>query len=192
MPLPILTGVMQKDFTLQLELQPNLRHEPRNLVSRSYGCDLVVGAQVDLVRHENGPGVWIPYAAEKATYAFLGAHQWAASGPFNGCDLAIGRTSGALYVAHISRDSNRTEGLDAFDDWSPEEVWFRKRIRLTVDHYYSCYVFVSGTSQTDLRIVRMDVRASSPGNANGRIFGVHQIYPAGASSSRRCSCCVVM
>src|SRR5262245_29640442 len=85
MPLPSLTGLVQRDFTLQLELQPNMRNEPSNLVSTGIGCDLVRGnGTAQLVRNDQGPGIWIPYAAERATYAYWGGHQWAASGPFNG------------------------------------------------------------------------------------------------------------
>jgi hypothetical protein len=194
MPLPPhLMQLKGRQFRLAPELQPNLGHDTEDLIDLGRNCSLDVETAVTL--QQGHDGLWVPFQAHKATYGILIEHEWAASGPFSGCELAVGRVGADIFVAHISRSTNRPEAVNAFNAWRKEEVWFQGRIQLSVNRYYVCYVFVSGTHRGNLQIVRVDVAPSTPGGTDGVIFNVETIRPAPAATAatapRKQSCCIV-
>jgi hypothetical protein len=145
-----------------------------DMVMASSTCDLATNGVVSLLAGTQG--VWIPYQAQIATCGLLGEYDWAASGPFSGCELAIGRTGDDVYVAHISIERNRPEARQAFAQWvrhSPAPM-YRARIRASESSgNYASYVFVSLEPQ--LEIVRMDVTTTTVGGTNGTIVNVEHL-----------------
>jgi len=169
------------------------------MVMASRACDLVTNGFVSLQAGDQG--VWIPYQAQIATYGLLGNFAWAASGPFSGCELAIGQAGDEVYVAHISIERNRYEARQAFAHWirhSPAPI-YRSRIRASeATGNYACYVFVS--VEPELEIVRMDVTTTTVGGSDGTIANIERLdinaqSPArGAprrSSSPGCRCIIM-
>lgn len=154
-----------------------------DMVMASRACDLVSNGVVSL--QVGNRGVWIPYRAQIATYGLLGQYEWAASGPFSGCELAIGQAGDEVYVAHISIERNRYEARQAFAQFvrhAPAPV-YRSRIRASQSSgNYACYVFVS--VQPQLEIVRMDVATTTVGGTNGTIFNVEHLDVTSQSPAR--------
>jgi hypothetical protein len=172
------------------------------MVMASRACDLITGDVVTLTA--GNQGVWIPYRAQIATYGMLGEFAWAASGPFSGCELAIGDVGGEVYVAHISIERHRYEARQAFANWvrhSPAP-YYRSRIRASeMAGNYACYVFVS--VDPHLEIVRMDVTTHTVGGTDGIIANIEHLdvtaqspapSPPSAPAPRRSrSCrCIIM
>jgi hypothetical protein len=145
-----------------------------DMVLASRPCDLLTAGMVSL--RVGNQGVWIPYQAQVATYGLLGGYEWAASGPFSGCELAVGHAAGEVYVAHISIERNRYEARQAFASWvrhAPAPL-YRSRIRAAESSgNYACYVFVSVEPQ--LEIVRMDVTTSTIGGTDGTITSIERL-----------------
>ena len=145
-----------------------------DMVLASRPSDLVTNGAVTL--QAGTQGVWIPYQPQIATYGVLGGHDWAASGPFSGCELAIGQAGGEVYVAHISIERNRYEAREAFADWirhAPAPM-YRSRIRVAeATGNYACYVFVS--VDPELEIVRMDVTTRTVGGTDGTITNIERL-----------------
>lgn len=177
LPANLTTDLMGKHFTLRRELQTGFRRGQEDLIEASRACSLETNGTVTL--QQGGRGLWIPYREMKATYGIVNAYDWAVSGPFSGCELAIGRRGTDVFVAHIARESNRREAITAFEDWNADEISYRARIRLRVDTFYGCYVFVSTTEVPEL--VRMDVYTSM-GGTDGRIFNITRIDPERAAA----------
>jgi hypothetical protein len=154
-----------------------------DMVMASRACDLVSNGAVSLTAGDRG--VWIPYRAQVATYGLLGGFSWAASGPFSGCELAIGQAGGEVYVAHISIERNRYEARDAFAQWirhAPAPV-YRSRIRAAeATGNYACYVFVS--VDPELEIVRMDVTTRTIGGSDGTITNIERLDVTDQSPAR--------
>lgn len=159
------------DFMLARSLHVHVSNN-EDMVSASRGCELATNGYVTL--QPGTEGVWIPYKPQQATYGMLGNYEWAVSGPFSGCELAVGRSGADVFVAHISIERGRYEARAAFNaSISPEDVLYRSRIRLRIDRNYACYVFVSCTD--NLEMVRMDVEPRSMGGDSGRIFNVQDL-----------------
>jgi hypothetical protein len=173
-----------------------------DMVSASRPCDLATNGIVSL--RVGNQGVWIPYRAQSATYGLLGAYAWAASGPFSGCELAVGQVGQEVYVAHISIESNRFEARQAFANWvrhAPDPA-YRSRIRSSQSSgNYACYVFVS--VDPHLEIVRMDVTTRTVGGTDGTIASIEQLdvnvqsparsAPRSRARPRSSSCrCIIM
>jgi hypothetical protein len=192
MPLPtnLTRALIHKHFTLPRDLQTGLGQGHDDLVEASRACSLVANGAVALQR--GGRGLWIPYRQMKATYGMVTGYDWAVSGPFSGCELAVGRRGTDVFVAHIARESGRNEAIEAFEGWNASEILYRAQIRLNVGSYYGCYVFVSTTH--GLEIVRMDVQTLNMGGTDGTILNIQSIDPTGtataaAATSSRGSCC---
>ena len=170
-----------------------------DMVMASRACDLVTNGNVSL--QVGNQGVWIPYQAQIATYGLLGEFAWAASGPFSGCELAIGHAGDEVYVAHISIERNRFEARQAFTHWvrhAPAPM-YRSRIRAAeMSGNYACYVFVS--VDPELEIVRMDVTTTTVGGSDGTIANIEYLdvnaqspAPSAPRPARSRSCrCIIM
>ena len=171
-----------------------VRADGGDLVMASRPCDLLTYGGVRLTA--GSQGLWIPYQAQIATYGFVNDYDWAASGPFSGCELAIGQHGEDVYVAHISIERNRPEARQAYAEWirhAPQPV-FRSRIRAAeLTGNYACYAFVS--VDPEVEIVRMDVTTNTIGGTDGTITNIEYLdlnaplgaaaEPASSSSRRR-------
>jgi len=172
MPLPQnLTGDLTgKQFSFDargLYIQPGIEG---TMVDASCPCDLTTNGSVQLQR--GSQGLWIPYQPQATTYALFEDHDWIASGPFSGCELAIGDFEGDFYVAHISIESRRYEARNAYNEWLRGSLP-RYRSQITAPQqagFYASYVFVSVAPQ--LEIVRMDVTTTILGGTDGMISSV--------------------
>jgi hypothetical protein len=154
-----------------------------DMVMASRACDLVTNGGV--VLQVGNQGVWIPYQAQIATYGLLGQYAWAASGPFSGCELAIGEAADQVYVAHISIEHNRYEARQAFAQWvrHAPAPRYRSRIRAAESSgNYACYVFVS--VDPELEIVRMDVTTTTVGGSDGIIANIEHLDVNAQSPAR--------
>lgn len=184
MPLPqnLTRDLVGRDFSLDGHaLYVHVADE--DLVMASSPCDLVTRGAVTLTRGNRG--LWIPYRAQVATYDFLGNYAWAASGPFSGCELAVGQHGDDIYVAHISVESRRLEARNAFATWvrhAPQPMYMAPIRAARQTGNYACYAFVS---VAPLEIVRMDVRTRTIGGTDGRIMAIEPLTAPTSSSSRR-------
>lgn len=197
MPIPDMTTWPGKTFTLALDLQAPVSGMDGDIVQiadRPCLLAFTEGANgtVLLRGGHAGGGWWVPYGPHRVTYADLNNNEWVASGPFSGCELAVGQHGVDVFVAHISRESaSRTEARRAFEAWDTSAVWGRGQIRLPDDGETSaCYVFVWGTNPAALQIRRVDVRLTSAGT-NGVIVNVATIQLPPYTRGRSCPCCVI-
>jgi hypothetical protein len=119
------------------------------------------------------PGMWVHYLETRANYGIAeGGETWAASGPFSGCQIVVGKKDGRIYVAHIAQQSGSTADKDwAARGWK-DEVWARWKVsRPDLEGYYtSSIVFVdwsAGTTPRDISVVRMDIVTGVAGQNEG-------------------------
>jgi hypothetical protein len=149
-------------------------------IEESYGVSLEVGDHVLLSRNDEGDGLWVPYAEGKAVIGYMNESQsWVASGPFSGCEFAVGKNKrdGRVFAAHIAKQSGST-GTEDYQTYRTENdlsEWYWNRIPLPNPDHYSCsYVFVICNS-TDkiISMVRMDVDVRNMGGSDGTITHIH-------------------
>ena len=152
--------------------------ESRQLVSRVTGENLL-----QLIKAEDGDGMWIPYLAGRSVYGFLsGSQSWAASGPYSGCYFEVGRLKGRVYVAHISCESKDDVNVETWNH-SPvmagKEKLFSSKIGmaavLPLDTTNAATIVFADLSGGKVSVSRVDVQTQSAGGMSGPIFDVREI-----------------
>jgi hypothetical protein len=135
------------------------------------------------------PGMWVHYLESRANYGIAEAGEtWAASGPFSGCEIVIGKKDGRVYMAHIAKQSGSTADKDWAGRGWRDEVWARWKVPIpSLEGYYtSSIVFVdwsAGTTPRDISVVRVDIKTGVIGgsgmggfvNRPMQIFQVEQL-----------------
>lgn len=134
------------------------------------------------------PGMWVHYHETRASYGVAqGGETWAASGPFSGCQIAIGKMNGQVFMAHLAQQSGST--ADA--DWTAglaasTELWGRWKVPVPSDTFFSnSIVFVDwskGANIRDISVVRVDLKTKSMGGFDRvgmDIFNVVQVISPG-------------
>jgi len=151
----------------------------------------LAGAGTALTLAEGGgtdSGMWVHYIASRAVYGIAdGGETWAASGPFSGCHIVVGKKGGSIYVAHLAQQSGSTADTDwAARGWT-DEVWGRWKVpipSLTIA-FTSSIVFVDwskGTNPSKISVVRMDVQHKAMGGFDSgamKILDVVNVVSAG-------------
>ncbi|MEY4579750.1 MAG: hypothetical protein RL701_4453 [Pseudomonadota bacterium] len=195
-----------KRFALALEMNASSTEQgaPGGLVQSSRGCTVIEEAGAVRLALGND-GLWIPYVLGKVAYGHLtNAHAWLASGPFSGCELAIGTNTAGTFVAHIARETSATD-TSAYAGLGETHRLYRAQIQLAVNHNYACYVFASVQNAVIQQMVRVDVHADSCGGSNGTVVNVVEIDPLNPQpamlnpptmiqdqTTRSWKCCVAM
>ena len=172
-----------KNGTIQVTL-PAASTGGSGLASRRTAVSLSGGAALTLDSGRGDPpGMWVHYLETRATYGLSeGAETWAASGPFSGCQVIVGKRDGRVFVAHLAQQSGST----ADDDWAKrgfqDEVWARWKVPLPSDQFYSSsIVFVDwskGSSPASIEVVRVDVKTKNMGGFDPTpmpIFNIVQV-----------------
>ena len=110
-----LKGFIGKTIEMDIKLtsQPAITS---GAMVKNYGVSLqVVNDKVLLSRIDaSTDGVWVPYAEGKAVVGYLNKKNWIASGPFSGCQFAIGedKKNKKVFSAHIAKQSGSTGEAD--------------------------------------------------------------------------------
>lgn len=132
------------------------------------------------------PGMWIHYLETRASYGIAnGGETWAASGPFSGCQIVVGKKEGRVYVAHLAQQSGSTADVDWAGRGWRDEVWGRWKVPVPSDRFFSSsIVFVdwsAGSSPRNISVVRVDIKTKSMGGFDKgamEIFNVvHLVNP---------------
>ena len=126
--------------------------------------------------HSGDYGLWVPYATGKAVVGYAsGGQKWVASGPYSGCEFAIGRKGDRVFAAHIARES----GSSGVQDWKSYvetnnlKIWYWNKIPLPSDKFYACsYIFAAVGKESVQSLVRVDVKVTTMGGGAGTIFNV--------------------
>ena len=136
------------------------------------------------------PGMWVHYLQGKSAFGIAqGGETWAASGPFSGCHIIVGKKDGQIYVAHIAHET-KEQAVEADQAWAGrgwrDEVWGRWKVSApSGDFNCNSIVFVDwsgGTAPNAISVVRLDLKTKSMGGfdkAPMEVFGVeHLVSPA--------------
>jgi len=114
-------------------------------------------------------GMWVQYMAGRACYGIAaGGETWAASGPFSGCHIVVGKKDGSIYVAHLAQQSGSTADADWAGRGWKDDPWGRWKVPIPSQTiaFTSSIVFVDwskGTSPSSVSVVRMDVQHKAMG-----------------------------
>jgi hypothetical protein len=156
------------------QVKLSAKPEGTGALIKQYACILTVSDnKARIERSEGGDGLWVPYAETKAVIGYVsGAQTWIASGPFSGCEFAVGKGEHQVFGAHIARQSGSTAEAD-YKKYSEEHrlsEWFRGKIPMPDPTRFSCsYVFVKIGAGGILSMSRMDVNATKMGGSDGAI-----------------------
>ena len=154
----ILSGAMVKNYGVSLE---NLN-------------DKVLLKRID----STTGGIWVPYAEGKAVVGYLGCKRWISSGPFSGCQFAVGKDKkkNRVFAAHIAKQSGSTGEVDYKKYRRNNELseWYWNKIPMPNLARYSCsYVFVICNKDRIISMNRMDVDVTTMGGSDGEITHIH-------------------
>ena len=175
-----LSALTGKSFTLDPRLVARA-DEGAGVRSLSWAATLSTdGGGATLTRADDGggdAGLWVPYMETRAVIGFAsGGQTWAASGPFSGCEFAVGKAGdGRVFAAHVARQSGSTGPEDFQKAFTAEKlsVWYWNRVPLPSDTFYSCsYLFAQFGGTGLLGLVRVDVKVKSMGGGSGEVFNV--------------------
>jgi len=127
-----------------------------------------------------GVGLWTPYSEGQAVIAYVsGSQTWVASGPFSGCEFAVGKAAdGRVFAAHIAKQSGSTAGEDfqAYLSKKKLTVWYWNRIPIPSETFYACtYVFAEFGGGGLTSMTRVNVRVTSMGGSDGSVFEVRKL-----------------
>lgn len=145
------------------------------------------GQALTLGLGDGGEGMWVHYLETRACVGVATSGEtWAASGPFSGCQIVVGKNGGSVYVAHLAQQSGSTADADwAARGWK-DEVWGRWKVPLPSDTFFSSsIVFVDwskGSSPSQISVVRVDIKTKSMGGFDStpmEIFNVLHIVNPG-------------
>jgi hypothetical protein len=129
-------------------------------------------------------GMWVQYIAGRGCFGIAaGGETWAASGPFSGCHIVVGKKDGSIYVAHLAQQSGSTADTDWSSRGWKDEVWGRWKVPIPSQTiaFTSSIVFVDwskGASPSQISVVRMDVQHKAMGGFDAgamKILDVAQV-----------------
>jgi len=174
-----LSAVVGMPFSLDGKLSARAPNVSNGAMVKQYGCIIKeVGGTVSIQLADPGKGVWIPYAEGQAVVGYAsGGQSWVASGPFSGCEFAVGSAGGRVFGAHIARQSGSSAKADykAYRDGNSLSEWYWNQIPMPSVTSFSCsYVFAKVGGGGILSMTRMDVNVTSMGGSNGTISNVHK------------------
>ncbi|GAA5181752.1 hypothetical protein GCM10025771_29400 [Niveibacterium umoris] len=172
----------------------NLRHNNRSAGLAECKSTVALGGAGNAITLDGSgggdePGMWVHYLETRAAYGIAsGGETWAASGPFSGCHIAIGKCDQGVYLAHIAQQS----GSNADEQWRGralrnEVTWGRWKVPVpSFDFFSNSVVFVDwsrGNSPAAISVVRVDLRTVRMGGFDDgamEIFNVvHLVNPDG-------------
>jgi hypothetical protein len=174
-----LTKLVGKKIEMDLKLtsQPAIE---AGVMEKSYGVSLnVAGDTVKLDRIDSSSdGTWVPYAEGKAVVGYLKERNWVASGPFSGCQFAVGinKSTQKVYAAHIAKQSGSTGEADykKYRDNKKLSEWYWNKIPLPNPAKFSCsYIFVICDKSGISAMIRLDADVTKMGGSDGTITNVH-------------------
>ncbi len=134
----------------------------------------------------NGPGLWVPYLAQKNIFAYVSNyHFWAASGPFSGCVFEVGEMNGRKYVAHLSREGKNDRNIGEWENLGGRRVLFTKRIMFTepMMHFREdkknqggavASIAIANLNEP-ITVTQFDVRTNTADGMSGRIMSVQKL-----------------
>ena len=124
-------------------------------------------------------GVWIPYCETKAAVGHCPRQTdgWVASGPFSGCEFAMGydydeRTVFAAHIA-IQRGTSAPADFQYFLEHRKASVWYWQKISMPSLERFSCsYLFAIYKGKRIEEINVLHVNVDKIGGSDGEIIGV--------------------
>jgi len=186
LPTPaILNGLRDKNFTLGKTL--GVAHLPtdRSIV-HEIGLPAVFNVSETMVWLDYGDtadsGLWVPYATGCSVVGYTDrGTTWAASGPFSGCEFAVGakmvnNAASQLFAAHLARESGATT-QEVWNQYVRDKnlrIWYENKIPLPSDSFFACsYVFADLGATGITSLIRVDVNTGTQmGGSDGKIFNV--------------------
>jgi hypothetical protein len=168
----------------KIQLDQTLGCQPigNGVIVKGYGAALdLADNTVSIVRDDaGGAGLWVPYAETKAVVGYMtGSQIWVASGPFSGCQFAVGknRKTGIVFGAHIAQQSGSTAGDDyrTYRTENDLSEWYFNKVPMPNQLAFSCsYVFVVCGDGGINHMARIDVDVTKMGGSDGTIRHAHQ------------------
>jgi hypothetical protein len=173
-----LSGLVGQTITLDPKLTARAPNVGTGAMVKGYGCALESNGGVKIKRSDSGGILWVPYAEGQAVVGYAsGSQTWIASGPFSGCELAVGKGNQGLFGAHIARQSGSTAKADyeTYRTAHGLSEWYWNQIPMPDQTAFSCsYVFVEVGGGGILHMSRVDVLVTQMGGGDGKITKVHQ------------------
>jgi len=125
-------------------------------------------------------GAWVHYLPTKATYGVAQTGQmWAASAPFSGCHLSIGKKDGKMYIAHRAPPGTqaKTQWLAKTGNW---DEWARIKIGVdkSAEVFTASIVFVDwfdGDTPDKIKISRVEFESGSGGNITTAPMAIRKV-----------------
>lgn len=176
-----ITGLVGKTISLDPALTVRSSNVSSGLRNEEKSMTLTVTSGHVSLAAGTGPdsGLWVPYAEGEAVIGYAAEGQtWLASGPFSGCELAIGREksgSKRIFGAHIAKQSG-SNAVAAFKTAVDKlSIWYHNRIPMPVmGNSFACsYMFAEVGDSGIVSMTRMDVEVKSMGGSDGTIKSFH-------------------
>ncbi|NOH64489.1 hypothetical protein [Vibrio sp. RE88] len=177
-----LTALVGKNIEMDIRLSCRPESSENGYLEKQYGVTLLErDGKVVLTRDDSSvdAGVWVPYAETKAVvgrYTGSGVG-WLASGPFSGCEMAIGvdKDQNRVFAAHIAKQSGSTAPADyrKFRTDAKASEFYWNRIPMPFEDKFSCaYVFVICSTDGIISMNSLEVEVTSMGGSNGKVLSV--------------------
>ena len=177
-----LDSLIGKDIDMDIRLTCQPEHSDSGYLEKQFGVTLSLSnGSVVLARDDSSvdAGTWVPYAETKAVVGRYrgGGVGWIASGPFSGCEMAVGvdNALGKVFAAHIAKQSGSTAPADyrKFRLHNEASEFYWNRIPMPFEDRYSCaYVFVICSQDGIVSMNSLEVATTSMGGSNGKILSV--------------------
>lgn len=165
---------------IRLTSQPD--DSPKGYLEKQYGVSIIENnGKYILTRDDTAAdrGVWVPYAETKAvigrnTGSGVG---WMVSGPFSGCEMAVGvdKSQDRVFVAHIAKQRGSTAPADyrKFRAESQASEYYWNKIPMPFEDRFSCaYVFVICSPNGIISMNSLEVAVTAMGGSNGKVISV--------------------
>ena len=177
-----LTKLVGKQIEMDIRLTSQPEDSPNGYLEKQYGGTILErNGKYILTRDDQAAdrGVWVPYAETKAVIGRCTGSgvSWMASGPFSGCEMAVGvdKNVDRVFVAHIAKQRGSTAPADyrKFRVASKASEFYWNRIPMPFEDRFSCaYVFVICSPNGIVSMNSLEVEVTAMGGSNGRVISV--------------------
>jgi hypothetical protein len=177
-----LITLIGKTISLDIRLGARAPNILDGVIVKEYGFSISLEQEKVTLKREDGVdnnGLWVPYVEGQAVVGYASGQQtWIASGPFSGCEFAVGKGGGRVFGAHIARQSGSTaqEDYKKYRSDNALQEWYWNKIPMPESQGMACsYVFVILGGGGITSMARIDVAVTSMGGGNGKIMSVRTL-----------------
>ena len=182
-----LEKLIGKDIELDIHLSCQPESTPKGYIEKQFGvCIVEKNGKYILTRDDQAAdrGVWVPYAEGKAVVGrSTGSGAcWMASGPFSGCELAVGVDKSEdrrVFAAHIARQSGSTAEGDYSrfrgETKASEFYWNKIPLPFYGNNCACAYVFAICSPDGIVSMNSLEVVVNTMGGSNGKVMALRTI-----------------